>query len=951
MRHLQIACAFAAAAAAASTASAQKNEAKIRSDIEFARGLAGEWSFVDLAESVIRDVESSGASGKVAEELALAKCEIYFVAAQSNAARREELLKKAIGEYESFVARNATSSLLEDAEAGLVKAASFYARALALKLEDAVGDEATALKEEIQATLTRSVSKVTDLADRLLSIKPDERSEAERRKLGELLLAKGEMLLELAKAQDDGTFSFQQSLKAFERLNSEAGEGSPAGLRAFIGIGDNYSAQGEYVDAAGFYEFVVNYAIPRDRAAWDAAVKEQELSTEDKQGRFLFVQIGTPGLVRSLALSGETAAAADWGLHFYNVWKREGLDLVQPVGDLALLAVARTLVDAGGYVGGNLNAGDVKWYATQEEMAAEQSSKRNQRTALEVALTIAQQVNEQNKGNTLQIRAQKVISEIISRPGVKVDPEILLEASLGEYNDQNYAAAIASLRRVQNALRIEDVAKRREMMPRLLFYVGRSFQRLDRPLEAAVTFEHALDQWSGDPQWDPENARQFMDTMTALKRAARGDPLIEAMWSKSEREMADKGSGTQQAEIAFRQAQRLYDEEKFPEAKPAYDAVQASAPSYEKALVFSGVCSYRMGQLDEAARIFDDYLNRYVHKPENQTNDATRLAKRAEATATAYFYWGLTAFKQAEASGNWQRVVELLGDYHTRFPAQSSFAPAALYRVLVAHSKLGESEKVKGVLVELLTHFPDNRWTGMGAKESYDILKARYDAEQDAAKKKTLLREMAENLQTVNKTSQAPTFNNVRAESKHWIELGEWAIAEELLIRLRDKFSSTNREDVEKFVIPDLGEVYNRQFKVRDAAAVLRASVDAKTATRPAAANFAAALTGWLIPTEESQGRYSIREVPGVGGEEFQRGCDVWNQLADAAEKWTAEWYAYKLGLIYGYYAWGKIDGKKTDVAKNQLAFLVQNLGGSLKHEHLEEPTRQCFLWLLNATK
>ena len=40
------------------------------------------------------------------------------------------------------------------------------------------------------------------------------------------------------------------------------------------------------------------------------------------------------------------------------------------------------------------------------------------------ALRIAQTVNDDNKGNVLQIRGQKLISEIIERPSVEVSPDL-----------------------------------------------------------------------------------------------------------------------------------------------------------------------------------------------------------------------------------------------------------------------------------------------------------------------------------------------------------------------------------------------------------------------------------------------------------------------------------------------------------------------------------------------
>ena len=79
-------------------ANAQDSAAQIESDIAFARGLASEWSFVDLAEDVIRGVESGRMEDEQAASLALLRCEIYTVGARNerDAAKRDQLFEEAL---------------------------------------------------------------------------------------------------------------------------------------------------------------------------------------------------------------------------------------------------------------------------------------------------------------------------------------------------------------------------------------------------------------------------------------------------------------------------------------------------------------------------------------------------------------------------------------------------------------------------------------------------------------------------------------------------------------------------------------------------------------------------------------------------------------------------------------------------------------------------------------
>ena len=97
---------------------AQTSDAQARDEIAFARGLAAEWGFVDLAQEVIADLEQAGVSKKVAEEVALAKCAVYFEGGKADRTRRSELLEQALAAYRDFVAGHSYSELLPQAESG-----------------------------------------------------------------------------------------------------------------------------------------------------------------------------------------------------------------------------------------------------------------------------------------------------------------------------------------------------------------------------------------------------------------------------------------------------------------------------------------------------------------------------------------------------------------------------------------------------------------------------------------------------------------------------------------------------------------------------------------------------------------------------------------------------------------------------------------------------------------
>lgn len=934
---------------ASAAAQGKVSDAVVREEIEFARGLAERWGFVDMAQKVVAGAEATGVSDRMADELALLKCELFFSAAKSNSARRDELLAQALNAYREFAERRPYSELLPVAEAQLVSVAGYYAKSLSLKLESAAGEEAEKVRAELQSVLENSIAQSNKLISGLRAMPRDERSESDNARLYELLLNLGDMYLELGKAQDEPTFSFAQSFGAYEDLIDEAGETSPPSLRAFVGLGDNLIARGEPEEAASYYEYVVNLAMPRqdDADAWEAWKEARDgMSPDELEKRFLFLQLATDGLVRALASTGSYAEAVSAGLHFYNSWKREGLNLQQPLGYLALLSVSRAMLDSGGWIGGNWSAGEGRYFDSPEALAAAFSNRRDQKSALEVALSIAQTVNNDNKGTTLQLRAQKVISEIISRPGVSVDPEILFEAAQSDYFTKDYGAAAESFKRVLGVLERAEASKRTELGPKLLWHLGRSYQFQGRWMEAAVTYQSALERFSGDPEYDARNSSSFYDTMRELSRTARGDATIQQMFLRSE-ELVARYKESAAGDIAFRNAEKAYGEKDFAKALELYRQVPVDAQGYEKALVFVGACLERQGDLAGAEKAFDAYLNTFLKDPKNQTTDPRKLAARKDAQASARFYWGRVASKQAEAgNGSWDKVIELLGTYEDEFPEQANFAPAAMFIVIEAYERTGQRSKVRAAFEKMTRLFPTSTHTGAAAVKVYGALERDYNAASDPEKKQALLREMAENLEVVNRTSPQPSYVNLKREAGHWMDLGEWQKAEPIYETVLAKFGTgSDADDVQKFVVPRLGEAYLMLRKPAKAAEVLGPQVDAKKATRAAAQIHARALAGWVHYTPEG----TVQVESGLGtAADLEKATGILQQLEGAVQNWTADWYAYKFDMLYAYWLWSKLDSKKLETVKTQLGFMSNdsNLGRQFKHDQMSEPQRQLYLWL-----
>lgn len=950
-------------------AAGAQTEVQIRSDLEFAQGLAEDWGFTDLSEEILARVERE-APESMAEELALTKCQIFRAGAKSerrDTARRLELYQKALDAYQDFIDENEFSELLPQAEREFVDTTREFGRALAAEMEEATGAEAEALRETLQERLTAAIDKTGDLIEDLKSI--DEPSEAEKVELYKLMLNRGDMLVELGKTQDDGSFSFDQSLQTYEELSLLAGEDNPYGLRAYIGMGNNYLAQGMYADAADFFTFVCDKAIPFDpevRADWlRGRVGGQQVeppSASELEQRFLFVELGIPGAVESLSRSGDLERAVEYALYFYNVWKSEGLTLYEGLGHLALLGVGRTLLEAGGYVGGNLQDGEARWYRTFEEMKAEHPSRRNQRSAVDIALDIAKQVKREMAGNVLQIQAQKLIAAALDRPGVKISPAILYDAAEGEYHEGNDAEAVEGFKTLLASLETEDQATRTEFGTRTLYRLGRTYFRQGLDLEAAVSFEEALANWPEDPEYSPYCADYMLRAARAARARAPQDPLLSKLVTDAEGWVQSVG-GASAGDIAFNSALKAYESAEGPsdyqQAMSQFEAVPSDAKNHEKAIVYVGICAFKIGEFELAIQKFQDYLENYVKDPENVLSTNAERARRQEASAMATLYWGLAATAIARTGDGseaaWRRVLEVLDGYEDKFPEQPNYSAVAMYRRLQAHLELGEADQAIAVHAELVKRFPQESSTARASDAIYDHFKAELEAAGDAEARRPILEEMARLKHISNSITPNPQYQSLRDESLHWIELKRWAEAENTLRRILEMYGDAEKYApyIERNIKPDLGHVLKQERKVAEAVALLEPLKEHFTAQ--SAEDYALCLTGWAErEVENGQERFVV--VPGVATtpEQFAEGeqalVKLLGSLAAKPGKWTDPWYEMKFNLAFAYLRWGQIDSKKKSSAKGQLENLIPDLGrdfGLIESESV----RSKYQWLWSQVK
>ncbi len=942
------------AASLARGARAQDNRL-VEADMQFARALAARFSYVDLADEVVASIDRRGLTPGDVARLGLLECDVVASGARAepSAKKRLELYDKALERYQSFLANHKGAEILREAQRSYVALVNDYGRSLEVELETAVGAEAAQLRDKIRNVLKGGI----DLTGDLIEASRGDVSEARKQERWKLMLDRGHMLLTLARVSESGVFLFDQAEKTLENLALEAGETSGAGLNAYLTLAEVKAAQGEYGLALDFAEFVYQVVLPdtperRTELGWT------EASREEKTGRFRLGELVLPTLIEASVAQGNTEKACASALHFHNTWKQEDLELT-PKGSLALLACARLLLDAGGFVGGDPAKGDLHWFDSEEAAtAAGHALNKDLKSGLEFALAIAQQVNAENKGNTLQVRAQRVISEVISRPGVSVSPDLLFEAAQGEYFAKDHPKAIESLKGILRVLEPKDRATQEAHVPKVLFFLGSALAGMERHLEAAMAFREGATRWKSDAETLEKLARGYYAEMGALRDESGNDPLFAKLYLEAEGLLSSAAASTSdRGEILLRQAERKFREEKdYAGARALYAEIERGSDLHEKGWTMAALCLYKQGEFDAAQADFLRYLA-YTKDPATKPTGGTARASREEALAIATFYLGRIAYERSD----YAQVIEILGPFDTTFPGQSDYGPNALYMVVLSHIARGELERAKSVAGTMRANHARHSKTGSAAIQVYQALKAEEEkavAAGETARAKDLKGQMAEYLRTSNGLSEAPKFQNLRSESTLWMELGRFADAEATLRRTLSLFHKDEqaKNDVQRFVLPDLGAVLLAERKVPEAFQVLNGLVPSDPAeprkpTSTVVRNWSRAVTGWV---EEEGNR--IVEIPGAGGaENLKRACDYLNQLTNSEKQngegaWSCPWYELTFETAYAYYQWSRSDSSKIESTRQILQTLVDFLAderlGDVADKCGNEALQRRYLWL-----
>lgn len=924
-------------------------EDDVQEDIDFARGLARDWQFVDLAQRVLDEVGNRDISGDERRQLDLVRCEVVAEAAryEPDAVRREALYEESLDAYEAFIDSNPDYGT---ASGDYVNLGRQYAYVQGLSLDAAVGAERERIQESLSARLEKLQERASDLALDLEGRRSD-LTVAELRGLWGVQLARCEMLVTLTETTGErGWLSTAEPI--LEELAYDAGLETSWGLRSYTLIGDIYNLRGDHMDAGDLYDFVIDSTIPVDREVWES--KKGEISQGAQLACWSFVEMVTPKALEARGSQGDRGAVANAALHLINTLNAEGYS-PSAQGYAAMIESARALLGLGGYLGGSLAAGELSWYPTLEELQDAGVRRNQQRSVVDLALSLGNRVNRDNQGNSLQVRAQELMAEVIDTPGVEVSSEMLFEAAQGAYNGRNYEEAIGGLRRTAAAL--SDDTERQLMMPKLLYHLGRSLSYLGRDLEASMAFAEATSLWAGDEEYDGLNAQGYYSVAQRLQRANKGDSDYEVLLSEAEAIYQALSEDGDSGSIAFRQAMKLLEREQYAAARKKFLEVGADAPKYERAIVKAGVCAFKDGDPASAGRELRKYVDDYVARPENQlgSRDGARRAVRQSAMAEAYF----TLAEIAREGGDWPAAIAIYRTLPDEFATQKSLATASLYYCVNGSAESGRLDDADAFLGRMIEEYPQDKYTGSAAGQLYNAYADRFSAAAEGSDERIeYARRAASTLSLSNSLADNPSFSRLRDEAKLWLDARDFERAEEILTRIQAKFANESEvaRNMQKQILPWLGEALLGQRRMEEAYLVLDPLVpqfdDKETDLKPSQETvvmFCRSVAGWL---EGDAGNPTV--VPGQGGEEaFEKAGPWWRKLSGTEDKYSCPWYEFEFQRAFTYWQWSKVNTSKADYAEGLVRTMRTDTESFvlIEEECGEDRLRRLFLWLADQQR
>lgn len=877
----------------ASLSSAQA-EVDMAKEVEFLRGLAKDWGFVELAQGRLGELRRSATTSDETQRLlAQINAEVLYLGARRirDLNKRKAVLSEALQKFDDYLSqygRDQGASAVLSAQAEACEYyGSFLSRAIELERDP---DKTKELEEESLNVFMKGIKASNDAMANLEGRKDDN----PRAKVDYYLswMRKGTLLREWAKTvRKDREVKATEAIETLEGLALEIGEETPIGIKALLEMGVAMDVQGKTADALDTYQGTIEIVVERCQSTQNPI----PLGTQGLLFRFLeesYVFL-TDIFLREGQLD-ETIAAVD-------AYQRQRADLDLPsnpqFADSILLNGAQARLDKGG--------------------------KEN----VDRALAVAKDVANRHPSDFVGLKARATISSILNRPGVEISAEALAQAAQGEFDSKNYDAAIRSYKRVLRSL--ESAEDKQKYGLRAYAQIGLAFALRDRFLEAGEAFKEGLRRYgrlTADKSVPPKVVKMLNKAVRGLGRQKKDKEFVAKLKREADDAAVKFGGEEIKGEVFFVQARSMIDNGQYVEAIQNLEGIDRSVPQYEIARTMIGFAYWKKGDLDNARKVLGNYLT-YVKDPLNDIRPPKEHEKRQYrdmAVADAQFYLGMMLAD--EAYGKFGKpqpqkkkdVVRAFRNYGKQYgQVRKAWAVRGAYwlvKALVDLERLSEGETEYAALRKQFPNEPllanlaivlfNARDTNVAAIEEEikalekNVTKARElrDAKQ---RRRTEIRKALSFATNYLAIEREPDYGLLRNASKLAGGIQDWGQAEFFLEKILALYGK-NREYTQKidsFIKPELAEIKMQKNDFRAAQTLIEDALKAQPNSYSLLKLKTRVLGGWCEFDEAG----NFRRPQGLG--EFRQAYDLLFQeygkyVRSKFDKYSFEWYQFQFDCL-----------------------------------------------------
>ncbi|MFQ5506708.1 MAG: tetratricopeptide repeat protein, partial [Planctomycetota bacterium] len=811
--------------------------------------------------------------------------EILYLAAGRirNLEERQKVLREALQRFEDYLSEYGR----RDGEvlATLAQACEDYGSFLRESIELTQDlDKRKAYEEEALDVFTRGVRACNDAQNVLL---PRMEKGDLKAKIGYFLswMRKGTLFrqwsLTIAK---DKEIKAQEAYETLEELVMEIGEETPLGMTGLLEMAVALDVSGKTEDALSLFEGTTETIVDR------LTDKDNPVSAGSANLLFRILERAYGHLTDIYLREGkvtETIAAVE---RYLEESDDLNYDRSQRYGDPVILNGARAKLDTG--VAENVNQ------------------------ALETARTI----RNRHKSDFIGIRAAKLIKAAISFESTEVSAEALYQAARGDFQEGNYELAISGFKRVLREL--ESDQDRQEYGLKSYYYVGQSFARRKRYLEAYFAFRKGLEQFK---RLDPDTASKVADLMyksaTAKKRETKDD-RFKALESDALRHLSSM-TGKSKNQALWTKAQSQLNDENYGEAVRNYGAIEREDWRHELAMVRAGVAYYKWGKPEEARKALEAYRS-YIKEDFNQLapDEVQKRQARQSAVAEAEYYLGQiladegfedTAKNKPLKPEPLKELVRHFNGYRERYQKLTpAYALRASYLQIKALIKLERLADAEAVYRSLRKAFPKKPEV---ARLAIDLFLARRtlveatveeikalekDEKQQKALEEAQQRHRTEVRHTLNFASEymgmerEPHYSILRHASNLALSIEAWDEAEIYLEKILGLYGGnpSYKERIDKHLKPELAKIKLGKNDFKQALALLEDPIALMPKNYPLKMLKARALGGWT----EIDASGKVRSVSGL--QRYEEAYKIlWFEynkfIKSKVKKWSLDWFQF----------------------------------------------------------